>query len=628
MTEVIVEVGGQPTPLAIRINGRAPTFTLGTERLEAQLLAEIGPRYLDFLEIAAAVFAAESSVGRGGAVRAEMGTAWRRSFRFRIPVRDPDFWSSPELTSLLTRTVSFLTDDDYAFTFDRLTESGAREPYLDLDPQGAQFPADEIVLFSGGLDSFAGALDLLETTKRRLVLVTHRSAQKVIPRQVRLGDYLAKRYPGRVKHLHLTATRKGSEGKDTTQRSRTLLFTAIAAAVCQGFGARRISFFENGIVSHNLPISHQVVGTMATRTTHPLVLALLDDLVVRLDGDGDIRICNPFEWLTKREVVSLIREHDHGKRALKQIGTAVSCTLVRDQSILKTHCGACSQCLDRRFALIGAGLEAFDPVESYHIDVLHGERTLRHDKVMALEWTRHAGRMARTDESGLMDRFGLEIARIAEGFPALPMREVIARSVRMHRAHGETVMTVVASSMLERLGVGQPVPSSSLLGLYAVGGVPDEDPAVAERSGDTAMLPHDAGTDARDVIPDPDAPLTVAFYRDESGIACLKVEGLCDIRRDPAEVAHKLKPAFDADRAEGKAPEDHRFVATNELWADRGKASIRQNVKRCRQELADAYGTLHGRKPGRHLLIENRRTKGYRLDPAIRLVTRERITRP
>ncbi len=39
---------------------------------------------------------------------------------------------------------------------------------------------------------------------------------------------------------------------------------------------RRPPLYENGIISHNLPISGQVVGTMATRTTHPLSLLLLE----------------------------------------------------------------------------------------------------------------------------------------------------------------------------------------------------------------------------------------------------------------------------------------------------------------------------------------------------------------
>ena len=44
----------------------------------------------------------------------------------------------------------------------------------------------------------------------------------------------------------------------------------------QGFDLLR--FYENGVVSMNLPMSAQVVGTRATRTTHPRVLAGFEQL--------------------------------------------------------------------------------------------------------------------------------------------------------------------------------------------------------------------------------------------------------------------------------------------------------------------------------------------------------------
>src|SRR6185369_2169034 len=99
------------------------------------------------------------------------------------------------------------------------------------------------VLFSGGLDSFAGALELLARTSSRVVLVTHRSAQKAIPRQVELGKYLDQRFPGRVMHVHVLARFADEEARDSTQRSRTLLFSALGQAVAHAFGAKRVCFF-------------------------------------------------------------------------------------------------------------------------------------------------------------------------------------------------------------------------------------------------------------------------------------------------------------------------------------------------------------------------------------------------
>ena len=37
-------------------------------------------------------------------------------------------------------------------------------------------------------------------------------------------------------------------------------------------GLNRVHFYENGIISLNLPVCAQVVGGRATRTTHPRVM--------------------------------------------------------------------------------------------------------------------------------------------------------------------------------------------------------------------------------------------------------------------------------------------------------------------------------------------------------------------
>ena len=73
---------------------------------------------------------------------------------------------------------------------------------------------------------------------------------------------------------------------------------ALAAVVARSFGLRRIRFYENGVVSMNLPISEQAIGGRATRTTHPQVLNGYAALF-RLLTDGAFEVENPFLWLTK-----------------------------------------------------------------------------------------------------------------------------------------------------------------------------------------------------------------------------------------------------------------------------------------------------------------------------------------
>ena len=68
--------------------------------------------------------------------------------------------------------------------------------------------------------------------------------------------------------------------------------------------SQAIRFFENGIVSHNLPIAEQVVGARATRSTHPKVLRSLSELMSLVIGRA-IVIDNPLVWQTKGEVAAL-----------------------------------------------------------------------------------------------------------------------------------------------------------------------------------------------------------------------------------------------------------------------------------------------------------------------------------
>src|SRR4029450_13161880 len=69
-----------------------------------------------------------------------------------------------------------------------------------------------------------------------------------------------------------------------TQRTRTFLFSAIGCVVAEMMGCARIRFFENGIMSFNLPISPQIVGSRATRSTHPRALCQMTDFANHILG--------------------------------------------------------------------------------------------------------------------------------------------------------------------------------------------------------------------------------------------------------------------------------------------------------------------------------------------------------
>ena len=100
-----------------------------------------------------------------------------------------------------------------------------------------------------------------------------RSSPKIFEHQKRIVDKLKLRFPGRVTHFPVQITKHGMKSLEHTRRSRSFLYATVAFIVAYILGNIRIRFFENGVVSINLPIADQVVGSRATRTTHPLVLA-------------------------------------------------------------------------------------------------------------------------------------------------------------------------------------------------------------------------------------------------------------------------------------------------------------------------------------------------------------------
>jgi hypothetical protein len=279
---------------------------------------------IDLLELAAYVYSADWATSRGGEASRGMGAEWRRKFRFVIPVRRPELWSSAPVLDALSETQGFLTDDEYQFEFEEHRGSPPGGPeYLELgDEATARFEPDEMVLFSGGLDSLAGVVDVVLGQGKRAALVSHHSSTKVVARQKQLVDTLRTIAPGRLLHFPVLLRKRESLTKEYTLRSRSFVFASLATAIGRTLGKRRILMCENGIVSLNLPIARQLVGARSSRTTHPKALACFGLLFEMLFGESTC-VDNPFLWKTKAEVVKVLG--DHGCSHL--IASTISCSV-------------------------------------------------------------------------------------------------------------------------------------------------------------------------------------------------------------------------------------------------------------------------------------------------------------
>lgn len=448
--------------------GKHANVNLKISDISQKMFANLAPTLVDLLEIATYVYCADQATTRGANNAKNYGAKWRRRFRFHIPVREPDLWSSNAVLTALRDTLGFLSDDEYEFTFKKLTSPPSVELYLDFGPGGATgFTPDEVILFSGGLDSLGGAVLEAAAGKRAVALVSHRSSPKIAKRQKELLQDLGKYCSTQPFHVPVWIHKDKALGREFTQRTRSFLYASLAAVVARVFDLWRIRFYENGVVSINLPISPQVVGGRATRTTHPQVLNGFSDLFTALFGKP-FAVENPFLWLTKSQVVQSIRDAGCGDL----IKHTVSCTHVWEMKTLETHCGVCSQCIDRRVATLSAGCaDEEDPEEMYGVDLLRGERKPGESRTMLESYVRMARRVKDMSEAAFFSEFG-EVHRVTQHIKGMNVDQAASAILDVYRRHATDVCDVITRGIqgnAQDISDGK-VPSTCLLILA----LPDE----------------------------------------------------------------------------------------------------------------------------------------------------------
>lgn len=426
---------------------------------------DLNARLEDLLEIAAYIYAADSTTEREGAWLQDSIEQWHRNFRFVIPVRDLEFWRRDDVLELMTSCLTFVADDEYSFQFVEATRvEEPKQSFLEFgkDDRWPFIECPRVLMFSGGLDSLAGAV---ETAQRGepLVLVSHRSVSVMDSRQKRLFDEMQSSLSGQMIRIPVWVNKEARLGRESTQRSRTFLFWALGLVVAESVKADGVRFFENGIVSLNLPIADEVLGARASRTTHPHALNVLKELG-SLITERSISVDNPYFFHTKREVIEKIIAAGAGN-LIQYTG---SCARTgRFRSGTQWHCGVCSQCIDRKIALLAASEEGAEPLHDYRTDVFAGPRKDGYARNMAINYVRHCVELDSMSPEEIAERFNLEISRAVqhEAKRSQAAEELIAA----HKRHADDAMTVVREQLAAHAGdlLHGKLESSSLLSLIA-----------------------------------------------------------------------------------------------------------------------------------------------------------------
>jgi 7-cyano-7-deazaguanine synthase in queuosine biosynthesis len=621
MGEWLVSCGSAPAPSAIaaaahrlrlHLDGSERNVDLHLHDINRRMAADIPPILTDLIEIAAYVFAADEMASRGGSTMAAMGRDWRRRFRFVIPIRIPEVWSRPDVVEALTDALGFMSEDEFRFEFLQHDAPPPIAQYFDLGPAlGNNFSSDEVLLFSGGMDSLCGALvELHQHRRKRLLLVSHQSSSKMTAHQKVLAVALRDRFPERVLHVPVRAGITGATPREFTQRTRSFLFAAIAAAV--GAGQQRILFYENGVVSFNLPIAGQVVGTRASRTTHPHTLQLMERLLGLL-LQRDFRVENPFIWKTRAEVATLGAQSGHADL----LGLSVSCSRVRSMERDQPHCGVCSQCIDRGFAMLGAELGDLDAGGSYRIDLLTGPRDRPDDRTMAESYVRHVLDLNGMAPHGFVSRFANELARWSRCFPGIAPDEAARLSYDLHGRHAAHVVQALTSGIKAHAQAlaEQRLPDSCLLRLVV--GTSATGLEVPRLAAEVRTHRKDPGHRNLDQTLD----IEIALVADGSHILFPRVgriRGGTTFRL----IEQLIEPYLND--WEAQRPIDQcRFTPARALAKALGisEESLRRRISTFRHKVADLFQEQCGLPLAADSIIESKNWQGYRLNPRVRLVS-------
>ncbi|GAB4195055.1 MAG: hypothetical protein Tsb002_27170 [Wenzhouxiangellaceae bacterium] len=301
---------------------------------------------IDLALLAATVTAADTRISRA----ANSQDSWTREIDIYIPVANPELWRTN--TSLIVRTLSFLTGDVWRLTF-RARHKGMGN-LISHKNELETAPFDSICLFSGGLDSYTGAIDLLSDKKNPLFVSHYKDAST--KNQVACATQLGAIY-GDLAPRHVRANVSFDKNdlpelsSETTTRGRSFIFFALAALAASGLrGETPIYVPENGLISLNVPLDPLRLGAWSTRTTHPYYMARWQDLIEAL-GIG-AHFLNPYRFKTKGEMLTDCKNRKLLRNSLNETISCSSITKGRWKKLAPMHCGYCTPCLIRRASII------------------------------------------------------------------------------------------------------------------------------------------------------------------------------------------------------------------------------------------------------------------------------------
>jgi len=341
-------------------------YVIRREGFPELLFRNLPSLFADWLDIALFAYLADRASLRRSKRRPDYPDQWGRSIRLRVPVRDVSIWNRPRVRESLKTLLSWMTDDEWEFEF--VAGSSwppvAQQQYL-FDWLGA-LPR-RVCLFSGGLDSLAGAVrDLAAFPSHHHILVSGCTSGRQQHLQEKQVAELRHAFSREITHLLVPygiRARSDGQAEERSQRTRGFIHLSLGAVTAKLCGPPQLYLTENGIGAINLPYNAGQVGSANSRAVHPVTLKLMEEFVAAAT-EAPFAIENLGLLSTKGELCAT--------PALARLGHVIKETFTCDgfpnRVQNKPQCGRCTSCLLRRQALEHAGLSSSDPSDHYVSD--------------------------------------------------------------------------------------------------------------------------------------------------------------------------------------------------------------------------------------------------------------------
>lgn len=284
----------------------------------------------DFVQFCLSVCAADLCC-----LRNTSADGWTRTIELTVGLREPLRWAPWK--AHVERMLKVLTGDYWTLHF---IEGGVAPPNGRPQP----LAHDCISLLSGGLDSLVGGIDLV-TRGRRPAFVSQ-LAHEDSERQRRYATLLG----GGATHMQWSHGINFTGSREPSTRGRSLAFYGFAVIAASKVAGQPVEVFvpENGFICVNPPLVPGRVSSLSTRTTHPLFMAMLQELLEMLDIG--VRLELPYRFKTKGE---MLRECVNQTLLDTVASDSTSCGRYRTYN--RTHCGRCVPCMIRRAAFLAWG---------------------------------------------------------------------------------------------------------------------------------------------------------------------------------------------------------------------------------------------------------------------------------